>query len=95
VWEAPPDRPLQEPCFIPRSPDAAEGDGWIIQAATDASRMLTELNLFEATRIAKGPVATIRLPFRMKPALHGSWADAAQIRPTGLPARSEDLAPAG
>jgi carotenoid cleavage dioxygenase len=90
-WEAPPEKPVQEPCFIPRSADAAEGDGWIIQAATDATTMLTELNLFEATAIAQGPIATIRLPFRMKPAYHGSWADSALIKPTGLPARSEEL----
>ena len=47
--------PLQEPCFIPRRPDAPEGDGWIAQAATDAATGLTLLNLFDATAIAKGP----------------------------------------
>lgn len=93
VWEAPADKPLQEPCFIPRGPGAAEGDGWIIQAATDTTTMLTELNLFEALAIAKGPIATIRLPFRMKPAIHTSWADGALVRSPGLPARSEALAP--
>jgi len=81
VWEAPPEVPLQEPCFVPRSPGAAEGDGWILQAATDSRTMLTELNLFEATNIAKGPIATVKLPFRMKPALHGSWADGSLVKP--------------
>ena len=90
-WEAPPEKPVQEPCFIPRSADSADGDGWIIQAATDSTTMLTELNLFEATDIAKGPIATIKLPFRMKPAYHGSWADGALVRPSGLVARDEEV----
>ena len=61
-----------------------EGDGWIVQAATDAQTNLTELNLFEATNIAKGPIAAIKLPFHMKPAYHGSWADGSLVRPSGL-----------
>ena len=83
-WEEPPHRPVQEPCFIPRSKDAPEGDGWVLQALTDAKTMLTEVNLFEATNVAKGPVAVIKLPFRMKPAYHGSWQDASLIKPSGL-----------
>ena len=84
VWEAAATMPVQEPCFIPRGPDAPEGDGWIVQAATDAQTNLTELNLFEATDIAKGPIATIKLPFHMKPAYHGSWADGSVVKPSGL-----------
>jgi carotenoid cleavage dioxygenase len=79
-WEADPAVPLQEPCFVPRSPNSPEGDGWILQAATDGRTMLTELNLFEATSIAKGPIATVKLPLRLKPAYHGSWADGALVK---------------
>lgn len=84
VWEAPATKPVQEPCFVPRSPDAPEGDGWILQAATDGATGLTELNLFEATAIAKGPIATIKVPAHLKPAYHGSWADGSLVRPSGL-----------
>jgi len=87
VWSAPPTCPVMEPCFIPRAPDAAEGEGWILQALTNGETMLTELNVFEATRIARGPIATVKLPLRMKPAYHGSWAEAARVKPSGLPAR--------
>lgn len=83
-WQAPDTLIVQEPCFIPRTKDAAEGDGWIIQAATNAVSMLTEVNLFEATAIANGPIATIKLPLRLKPAFHGSWADGSLIKPSGL-----------
>ena len=82
-WDAPVTSPVMEPCFIPRGPDVAEGDGWIVQALTNGQSMLTEVNLFEATEIARGPIATVKLPLRLKPAYHGSWSDAAFIKPTG------------
>ena len=88
VWSAPTTCPVMEPCFIPRAPDAREGDGWIAQALTNGQTMLTELNLFEATHIARGPIATVKLPLRLKPAYHGSWAVAARITPSGLTARA-------
>ena len=76
TWAAAATSPAMEPCFMPRAPDAAEGDGWIVQAVTDGQAMLTNLNVFDATRIAKGPIATIRLPMRLKPAFHGTWTPA-------------------
>jgi carotenoid cleavage dioxygenase len=79
VFDAGPDTPLQEPCFIPRRPGAPEGDGYVIQAATRAREMRTDVFLFEAQDIASGPVATIRLPIRLRPGYHGSWADGSQI----------------
>jgi carotenoid cleavage dioxygenase-like enzyme len=86
-WSAPASSPVMEPCFIPRAPDAPEGDGWVVQALTHSETLLTELNLFEATAIAKGPIATVKLPLRLKPAYHGSWAGAARVKPSGLPPR--------
>lgn len=83
-WEAPVTSPVMEPCFIPRAPDAPEGDGWIVQALTNGQTMLTEVNLFEATHIAKGPIAIVKLPLRLKPAYHGSWSNASSIKPSGL-----------
>ena len=79
VFEAPLDTPLQEPCFIPRRPGAAEGDGYIIQAATRAKQMRTDVFLYEALQIEAGPIAAIRLPVRLRPGYHGSWADASQL----------------
>ena len=81
VFEADADTPLQEPCFIPRRPGAAEGDGYIIQAATRAREMRTDVFLFDAHHVAEGPIATIRLPIRLRPGYHGSWADAPVIAP--------------
>ena len=79
VFDAGEDTPLQEPCFIPRRPDAAEGDGYVIQVATRAREMRTDVFLFEAQEIEAGPFATIRLPIRLRPGYHGSWADGSSI----------------
>lgn len=83
-WNAPEGKVVQEPTFIPRVLDAPEGDGWIAQAATDTQTLLTELYLFDATDIAKGPIATVKTPVHMKPAYHGNWFDGSVIRPTCL-----------
>ena len=84
VWEAGPTKVVQEPTFIPRPGSDVEGDGWIALAATDTETLLTELYLFDATAIAKGPIATVRTPVHLKPAYHGNWFDGALITPSGL-----------
>jgi len=79
-WNAPETKVVQEPVFIPRGPDAGEGEGWIAQAATDTQTLLTELNLFDALNIAAGPIAMVEVPVHMKPAYHGNWFDGSLIR---------------
>jgi len=73
-WWVGPTSSLQEPCFIPRSPDAAEGDGYIVALANRLDKGLTDLLLFDALEIEKGPIATIKLPVRLRMGLHGNWA---------------------
>jgi len=41
--------------------------------------MRTDVLLFEATRLSAGPFATIRLPLRLRPGYHGTWASHTQI----------------
>ena len=80
-WWCGPVSSIQEPCFVPRSPDAAEGDGWIVMVCNRLEERGSDLLIFEATNIAKGPIATINIPVRLRFGLHGNWADAAHIRP--------------
>ena len=81
VWNAPPDTTVQEPCFIPKSADAAEGEGYILQVATRIKEMRTDVFLLDALRIEQGPIATIRLPLRLRPGYHGSWAPSEALPP--------------
>jgi carotenoid cleavage dioxygenase len=82
VFETPEDTPLQEPCFIPRNSGAVEGDGYIIQVATRTNRNLTEVLLFEATQVSHGPIATLKLPLRLRYGWHGCWAEASELAPS-------------
>ncbi len=78
-WWCGADSTLQEPCFVPRSADAAEGDGWIVQICNRIAEQRSDLLIFDALDIAKGPIATIRVPIRLRFGLHGNWANADQI----------------
>ena len=58
------DSGLQEPCFVPRSANAAEGDGYLIGTAHRPFEARSDLLILDAQRLAEGPLATVRLPFR-------------------------------
>ncbi len=78
-WWCGPVSSLQEPCFIPRSADAPEGDGWIVQVCNRLEEHRSDLLLFDALDIEKGPIATIQVPIRLRFGLHGNFAPADQI----------------
>lgn len=78
-WWCGPVSSLQEPCFIPRAKDAPEGDGWIVQVCNRLEEARSDLLLFDALAIEKGPIATINIPIRLRFGLHGNWADADTI----------------
>lgn len=70
-----------EPCFIPRSTDSPEGDGFLLAVlirGDDDSR--TELVVLDAQHVSEGPLATVRLPFRIRAAVHGNWVPAGTPR---------------
>jgi carotenoid cleavage dioxygenase len=74
AWSADADTALQEPCFIPRSATAAEGDGYLITVGTRIKEMRTDVFLLDARRLAEGPLAILHLPLRLRPGYHGNWA---------------------
>jgi carotenoid cleavage dioxygenase len=39
----------------------------------------SDLLLFDATDIQKGPIAEVRIPIRLRFGLHGNWASAEEI----------------
>jgi carotenoid cleavage dioxygenase-like enzyme len=64
----------QEPCFAPRAADAPEGEGFILSQLTRFDGHLrTEIAVLDAQRIAAGPLATLKVPFRLRAAVHGNW----------------------
>ncbi|MEY4762402.1 MAG: hypothetical protein RLZZ200_2258 [Pseudomonadota bacterium] len=79
VWWAGAQYHLQEPCFVPRTKDAPEGDGYIIVLADNVVTNVTELVILEAQAVEMGPIARVKLPFRLRAGLHGNWVDATQL----------------
>jgi carotenoid cleavage dioxygenase-like enzyme len=79
VWWAGPVSSLQEPCFIPRRGSDAEGDGYLVTVENRLAEDRSQLLIFDAMKVAAGPVATIALPFRLRPGLHGNWVPAEKI----------------
>ncbi len=71
----------QEPQFVPRSPRAAEGDGFILTVLTRFGEDSgTELAVLDAQQLAQGPMARIRVPFRLRGAVHGNWVPEEALR---------------
>ncbi|HEX9807772.1 MAG TPA: carotenoid oxygenase family protein, partial [Alteraurantiacibacter sp.] len=70
---------LQEPCFIPRSKDAPEGDGYLVALVDNHVTNYSDLCIFDALDVAKGPICRAMLPIRLRQGLHGNWADAGKL----------------
>jgi carotenoid cleavage dioxygenase len=79
TWWAGPQTIIQEPCFVPRRPDAPEGDGYLVAVADNLVTNYSDLVILDAQHIADGPFARAKLPFRLRPGLHGNWADASKL----------------
>lgn len=63
--------------FVPRSADAAEGDGWVMGYVIDAVAETTDLVILDASDMSLPPVASVHIPHRIPPGFHGNWlADA-------------------
>jgi carotenoid cleavage dioxygenase len=65
-----------EPVFVPRTPDAAEGDGYVIATVYRAAENRSDLVVFDALDIGKGPVGAAQAPRRVPFGFHGNWRGA-------------------
>jgi carotenoid cleavage dioxygenase len=62
-----------EPVFVPRSADAAEGDGFLLANIYDAERKASHLIILDAQNVGAGPLATAYLDHRVPFGFHGNW----------------------
>jgi carotenoid cleavage dioxygenase-like enzyme len=65
---------VQEPTFVPRSVNSAEGDGYLLATAHNVASMRCELLIVDAVSMRE--VARVVLPFRNPSQVHGAWATA-------------------
>ncbi len=68
---------LQEPVFVPRNADAAEGDGWILGTAHNLVEMRSELVIVDAKTMSE--CARVILPFRNAYQVHAIWAPSTDL----------------
>lgn len=76
TWWPGPVSGIQEPCFIPKSPNAAEGEGYLVALVDDHLANYSDLCFFDAQRVDEGPIARAKLPVKIRQGLHGNWANA-------------------
>ncbi len=70
---------LHEPQFVPRRHDAPEGDGYLIGVANNYATAKSELVVADAQRLTDGPLARVKLPFRLHMQVHGCWASSREL----------------
>lgn len=63
-----------EPLFAERSPDAPEGDGYLLTFVYRPDEDRSDFVILDAGDLKSGPVATIALPHRVPFSAHGWWA---------------------
>jgi carotenoid cleavage dioxygenase-like enzyme len=71
AWFGSDDDSFQEPQFIPAGP--GETDGYVVAVIEKHTPNLSDVGVFRAGKMAEGPVCVIRLPLRLRGAVHGCW----------------------
>lgn len=87
AWSPGPGDTVQECQFVPRTPDSAEGDGWLLVPVARVSQGRSDLVVLDAQDLAAGPVATIKLPVRVRSTFHGTWVPAETLKTGKYPYR--------
>ncbi len=71
---------LLEAVFAPKSPQAPEGLGYLLGVATrNQENGRADLLILDAERLQDGPIATVKLPVRAAPQIHGWWVPEWQL----------------
>jgi carotenoid cleavage dioxygenase-like enzyme len=70
-WDAGPALRPNEGFFVPSGP--ADGEGWILTYVWDRARDASDLAVFDALEMAKGPIARVHLPVRVPYGFHAVW----------------------
>ncbi len=62
-----------EPVFVPRSPQAPEGEGFLLAVVYRKEENRSDLLILDAENIEDKPLATVKLPHRVPYGFHGNW----------------------
>ncbi len=73
TWRYPDSVIPEEHLYVPRPGSAPEAQGWVVGSALNYAAKRTELRIFDAQRLADGPVASAALPYALPMGLHGKF----------------------
>lgn len=65
---------VEEPVFVPRSPESPEGDGWVIVMIQRVEKRRSDLVILDTSNFLQ-PVAIVELPLYVRNQIHGNWVD--------------------
>jgi carotenoid cleavage dioxygenase-like enzyme len=69
-----------ETAMAPRVDSAGEDDGYLVTLTTDMNADASYCLVFDAARVADGPVCKLALPERISSGTHSTWAPGSQLR---------------
>jgi carotenoid cleavage dioxygenase-like enzyme len=72
-WKVPEGDTLSEAVFVPRTPDAPEGEGWLLTVQYLAQENRSDLIILDAQEVDRGPIARVMSSHRVPAGFHGSW----------------------
>jgi all-trans-8'-apo-beta-carotenal 15,15'-oxygenase len=67
---------VEEHVLVPRRNARSETDGYLVGVAQDTRRAESVMTVFDAARVAAGPLALARLPYRTPLCFHGNFLSA-------------------
>jgi carotenoid cleavage dioxygenase len=79
TWWAGPTTTFQEPVFVPKAGSTVEGEGYIMALLNHLDVLRNDILIFDALDIAKGPLAAIHLPVKLRLGLHGNFIEQREI----------------
>ncbi len=66
----------EEHLFVSRPGGISETDGWLFGTGLDIHQEITQVAIFDAARLADGPLAIVRLPYWLPLGFRGNFASA-------------------
>lgn len=91
VFYAGPTMTFQEPVFVPKE-DGGEGEGYLMALLNHLDVLRNDVVVFDAQKLAAGPIAVIHLPLKLKLGFHGNFVDQRDIE-AWEKRRAEELGP--
>ncbi len=67
---------VAEPMFVPKSADAAEGEGYVLDVVYNFETNTSDMCVFNAQSISAGPIGRAKVSHRVPVSFHGTWKNA-------------------